>query len=135
MKGKLRLDAVLVEITLKTPRPPGEGLVMGLTPSDSKVAAKIRNDPRAKVRKLKTVEMPLNEQGTPWPEFPGLSVSAIASENFALINISSYAFGDEPGQFSNIWEEMPSGSTMNFGIKTADSTIERRLLIKIEAVK
>lgn len=135
VKGKLRLNAILVEIPLRTPRPPGEGLVIGLTPSDPKVAAKITNDPRAKVRKLKTVEMPLNQQGTPWREFPELSVSAIASKNCKHISISSHAVGDEPGQFPNIWEEMPSGSTMNFGFKTNDTTTERRLLMTIEAVK
>ncbi|MEO5917378.1 MAG: hypothetical protein ABIS50_24325 [Luteolibacter sp.] len=135
VKGKLRLNAVLVEIPLKAPRPPGDGLVIGLTPSDPKVAAKIKNDPRAKIRKLKTVEMPLNEQDTPWPEFPGLNVSAMASKNLKLINIASHAFGDEPGQFPNIWDEMPSGSTMNFGIKSDDLAVERRLLITVEAVK
>ncbi len=31
--------------------------------------------------------------------------------------------------------EMPAGSTMNFGIRTNDTKIERRLLLTVEAVK
>lgn len=135
VKGRLILHAVWVEIPLKTARPPGEGMPIGLTPSDAKVADKIKNDPRAKVRKLKTVEMPLNQQGAPWPEFPNLSVSATASKDFKLINITSHAVVDQTGQFPNIWEEVPSGSIMSFGIKTDDPAIERRLLITVEAVK
>ena len=103
--------------------------------SVSQLAAAIQNTPGAKVRKLKTVEMQLNQQGTPWPEFPGLNVSATASKDFKLITITSHAVGDEPGQFPNIWDDMPFGSTMNFGIRTKDTKIERRLLIRIEAVK
>ncbi len=135
VKGKLRLNAVLVETPLRTPRPPGEGLVIGLTPSDPELATIIKNYPRAKVRKLKAAEMRLNKEGTPWPEFPGLIVSATASKDFKLISIASHAFGNGSGQFPNLWEEMPSGSTMNFGIKSDDVAFERRLLITIEAMK
>ena len=135
VKGKAHLNAVLVEILLKAPRLPGEELVLGLTPSDPKVAAAIRNTPGAKVRKLPTIEMPLNHRGTPWVEFPALSVSAIASKDFKLITITSHAVGDGVGEFPNMWEDMTAGSTMNFGIQTRDTAIERRLLITIEAAK
>jgi beta-lactamase regulating signal transducer with metallopeptidase domain len=135
VKGKLRLNAVFVEIPLKKPRPSGEQLVIGLTPSDPKVAAGIQKTPGAKVRTLKTVEMPLGKRGTPWPEFPGLSVSAIASKDFKLITITSHTVGNEPGQFPNIWEEMSAESIMNFGIKNKDTKFERRLLITIDAGK
>ncbi len=134
VRGKLKLTGELVEIPLKEPRPPGMGLVIGLTPSDPDVAAGIRNTPGAKVRALPQVEIPFNDVRTPWQEFPGLNVSAISSEDYKEITIESHAVGNgEENEFPNRWEYLPSGQLMNFGIRSKDPNIERRLLITIEA--
>ncbi len=132
--GSLRLSAALVEIPLKRPRPPGEGLVIGLTPTVEKVADEIRNTPGGKVRELQPVLIPLNQAATPWAEFPGLNITAIASKNHKIIRITSHSVGSGEEEFPNTWEQL-SGDVMNFGIRTTDTTVERRLLITLEAVK
>lgn len=132
-RGTLRLSGTLVDLPLKAERPRGEGLVIGLTPSTPETAEKILATPGAKIRVLKAAEIPLGERATPWPEFAGLSVSAVVSRDRKLITIASHAVGDGVGEFPNRWNDLPVGSTMNFGIRAKDSKIERRLLIKVDA--
>ncbi|RYD50202.1 MAG: hypothetical protein EOP85_00050 [Verrucomicrobiaceae bacterium] len=131
--GSLVLTGKLVDLPLEGERPRGEGLVMGLTPSTAETAETILTTPGAKIRELKTAEIPLAERATPWLEFPGLNVSAVVSRDRKLITIASHAVGNREGQFPNRWNDMPVGSTMNFGIRTTDAKIERRLLITIDA--
>lgn len=132
--GTLRLSATLVDLPLTKPKPPGDGLVIGLTPTVKSIADKIQATRGAKVRKLKTIDVPLNQPTTPWPEFPGLSLSALVSKNHKVISLNSHAVGTGEEEFPNIWEQAP-GDVMNFGIRTADKSVERRLLITIEGVK
>jgi beta-lactamase regulating signal transducer with metallopeptidase domain len=134
IRGSLRLNAALVEIPLKKPRPPGEGLVIGLTPTIKSVADRFLTTPEGKFRNLKTIDIPLNQRSTPWPEFPQLSLTVMASKNHQVISLTSHAVGSGEEEFPNTWEQAP-GDIMNFGIRTADTSIERRLLITIEGVK
>ncbi|RYD20520.1 MAG: hypothetical protein EOP88_14780 [Verrucomicrobiaceae bacterium] len=131
-RGSLVLNATLVDLPLKGERPQGEGLVIGLTPSTAETAEKILATPGAETLVLKSVEIPLGERATPWPEFSGLDVSAVVSRDRKLITIASHAVGNSEGQFPNRWNDLPVGSTMNFGIKTEDPKIERRLLITVD---
>lgn len=133
--GKLRLDAVRIDLPLKSKRPPGEELKYGLGLSNQKTAAKIQRTVGAQIRKLPSVEIPLTEPSTPWPDFPGLKVSAIASRDLKFISLSSFSVGKGIGELPNTWGLLQSGSTMIFGIKTRDPMVERCLLITINAVK
>jgi len=133
-RGALRLNATFVELSLDQPRPPGDGLVIGLTPTSKSVADGIKSTPGGKVRKLKTIDVPLNQRITPWPEFPGLSLTALASRNHQFISLTSHSIGTGENEFPNTWEQAP-GDVMNFGIRTKDKSVERRLLITIEGVK
>lgn len=132
--GKLRLSATFVDLPLNKPRPPGEGLVIGLTPSARSVADQIKKTPGGKVRELKTIDIPLNQRITPWPEFPGLSLTTLVSKNHQVISLTSHAIGTGENEFPNTWEQAP-GDVMNFGIRTADKSVERRLLITIKGVR
>lgn len=132
--GSLRLNATLVDLPLDQPRPPGDGLVIGLTPTSKIVADRIEKMPEGKVRKLDTIEIPLNQRITPWPEFPGLNLTALASGNHKVVSLTSHATGSGEEEFPNTWEQAP-GDVMNFGIRTVDKSVERRLLITLEEVK
>jgi hypothetical protein len=83
---------------------------------------------------LKTADIPLNKRVTPWPEFPGLRLTAMASENHKVVSLTSHAIGTGEEEFPNTWEQAP-GDVMNFGIRTKDKSVERRLLITIEGVE
>jgi beta-lactamase regulating signal transducer with metallopeptidase domain len=131
--GSLVLRGTLVDLPLDEPRPQGEGLVIGLTPSTAQTAEQILAMPGAKIRKLKDVEIPFAKRATPWPEFSGLNVSAVISRDRKLITIASHAVGKSEGQFPNRWNDQSAGGTMNFGIRTKDPKIERRLLITVDA--
>ncbi len=39
------------------------------------------------------------------------------------------------GSFINVWDKLPAGSTLNFGIRTSDPLLEKRLILKIEQVR
>jgi hypothetical protein len=76
----------------------------------------------------------LGSRFSSWPEFPGLSLTALASKNHQVISLTSHAIGTGENEFPNTWEQAP-GDVMNFGIRTKDKSVERRLLITIEGVE
>ena len=135
VRGKLKLVGMMVELPLKSAGPTYKDELRRLVPSSSKDAYQLRKAAGAKLRMLKNVEIPLNVSKTPWPEFPGLKVSAIASSDLQLITISSHAVGDGVEGLPNTWQDRRAGSTMMFRLGAEDPSIERCLLITIEAEK
>lgn len=135
--GSLRVSGEIVEFPRHEGGPiPPEPMVQ-LVPTTPEIARAILSQAGAKVSELKEVEVPLNQAATPWPEFPGLMVSAMASSDFKRLTISSLPVGDDDNieGLSNMWPSLPSGCVMNFSMKSQDPSMERRLLIRIDALK
>lgn len=127
-EGKLRLSGTVVDIPSKG------GTVAGSSPAYENVADAIRNIPGAKIQSLPAVEIPVFTHVIPWPEMRELKVSGIISKDFSRITFARWSF-QENGDFPETWQDLPAGTMMNLNIGSADPSIDRRLLVRIEPVK
>lgn len=130
--GSLKAGKYFTTAAAKLRDGPGSGR---MTPCDDAIVAMIRATPGAKERELEAVEIPLFERGTPWPEFPDLKVSAIASKDLSRITIARWSDRGE-GERAETWESRPGGSQMSFRLAgDGKEGVNRLLLFRIEAAK
>ncbi len=134
VRGKLRVTGHLVELAI-----PEKGKEEGadlprLSPCDAMVAQAVLKTPGARVRKLKTTEIPLMEREVPWVEFPELKLSAIASEDYKTILLANWQ-DKGSGEFPDTWDNRPNGSFMTLGLSGKSKAVNKFLLFRIDAVK
>ena len=88
-RGRLRLNAVVIDLPRDPQLPEDQRYFKKLYPTvDDSLDSLVKHHHLEK-RKLKQVEIPLNERRMPWPEFPGIKLSATTSKDLKLIALSN----------------------------------------------
>lgn len=129
--GKLRLDAVVIDIPRDPTLPEHQRNFKNLmSVSDDSLEALVSHYRLVK-RKLTLVEIPLAGRIVPWPEFPGIRLSASASmdlKRVVLVNDS------EQNGRSGIGPA-DSGGMVHIDVQSGNPAIERRVYITVTAMK
>ncbi len=86
---------------------------------------------RLKKLQLKPVVIPTNHRRIPWPEFPGINLSALLSKKFHIISLSN----DSEENGSSILPDMETGGVAMIDVASGDPSVERRIYLKVEVVK
>lgn len=128
--GLLQLDAVVIDLPRdpKLPELERNFLKLHLATDDS-LDALVKHY-QLKKRKLKQVRMPLNERRTPWPEFPGIRLSATTSLDLMRIALSN----DSEENGTSLFSPFSSGGMVLIDVASDDPSIERRVYITAKAL-
>ncbi len=129
--GKLRLNAVVIDLPRDPSLPANERNFRKLSPAaDDSLNALIKHH-RLEKRQLKQVEIPLNGPHVPWPEFPGIRLSAVAAEDMAAFALTN----DSEENGTSSVSPMSPGDMVHIDVQSGNPAIERRVYITAVPVK
>ncbi|RYD20519.1 MAG: M56 family metallopeptidase [Verrucomicrobiaceae bacterium] len=130
-EGRLKLDAVVIDIPRNRGLPEHVRFFKYLSSGSDDSLEALVSHYKLKKRNLPPVEIPLAGPTAPWPEFPGIRLSAKASEDLrtlVLINDS------EQNGRSGI-SPLESGGLVHIDVQSGDPSIERRIYMTVTGVK
>lgn len=129
--GKLRLNAVVIDLPRDPKLPADQRNFRKLSPAaDDSLNALVKHH-RLEKRQLKQVEIPLNGPHVPWPEFPGIRLSAVAAQDMATFALTN---DSEENGTSSITPMSP-GAMVHIDVQSGNPAIERRVYITAVPVK
>lgn len=129
--GKLRLNAVVIDLPRDPTLPAGQRHFTKLSPAaDDSLNALVKHH-RLEKRQLKQVEIPLNGPHVPWPEFPGIRLSAVAAQDMATFALTN----DSEENGTSSVTPMSPGDMVHIDVQSGNPAIERRVYITAVPVK
>lgn len=129
--GKVRLNAVVIDLPRDPKLPADERYFKKLSPAADDSLDALVKQYRLEKRKLKQVEIPLNGPHVPWPEFPGIRLWAVATEDLATFALTN----DSEENGTSSVTPMSPGDMVHIDVRSGNPAIERRVYITAVPVK